>query len=235
MKNLNRAVMVSLAICTQMVSANETLTIDVANGATQTYTAQLGAGVDLVKTGTGKLIVSNDLNTAFNGTVTIKAGILEAQSGLLSNHRVFGSAAVNTITVEKGAQLITRVPGPKSQGDKQFPNNLVLAGDGPDGTGALRAYRYTGVSGSGSNCDALFGNVTLTDDAMVRIECRTGFANGTINFNGHHLSLYKGGNGTFMVYGGSVWNAGAAGAELIVTNEVIAKPLGHPVAGPATR
>ena len=218
MKHQIFAVISFLVICSPLAKANETLTIDVADGATQTYTAQLGAGVDLVKTGTGKLIVSNDFNTAFNGTVTIKAGILEAQSGLLSNHRVFGSAAANTIIVEKGAQLITSVPGPKSQGDKQFPNNLVLAGDGPDGTGALRAYRYTGVSGSGSNCDALFGNVTLADDAMVRIECRTGFANGTINFNGHRLSLYKGSNGTFMVYGGSVWNAGSAGAELIVTN-----------------
>ena len=158
MKHQIFAVISFLVICSPLAKANETLTIDVADGATQTYTAQLGAGVDLVKTGTGKLIVSNDFNTAFNGTVTIKAGILEAQSGLLSNHRVFGSAAANTIIVEKGAQLITSVPGPKSQGDKQFPNNLVLAGDGPDGTGALRAYRYTGVSGSGSNCDALFGH-----------------------------------------------------------------------------
>ena len=77
MKHQIFTVIAFLVICSPLAKANETLTIDVADGATQTYTAQLGAGVDLVKTGTGKLIVSNDFNTAFNGTVTIKAGILE--------------------------------------------------------------------------------------------------------------------------------------------------------------
>ena len=158
------------------LAANQVLTFNVPAGTTQTYTAQIGAGFDVVKTGAGKLVVSNDNNTAFSGTVTVKGGILEAQSGLLSDHRVFGANAANTITVEKGAQLITRVPGPKAQGDKQFPNNLVLAGAGPDGSGALRAYRYSGVSGSQGNCDALFGNVVLTDDATVRMEARIGRA-----------------------------------------------------------
>ena len=210
---------VCLALAAGMLlAANQVLTFDVPAGTTQTYTAQIGAGFDVVKTGAGKLVVSNDNNTAFSGTVTVKGGILEAQSGLLSDHRVFGANAANTITVEKGAQLITRVPGPKAQGDKQFPNNLFLAGAGPDGSGALRAYRYSGVSGSQGNCDALFGNVALTDDATVRMEARIGFSNGTVNFNGHRLSLYKGGNVTFMLYGGTTWNAGTPGAELIVTN-----------------
>lgn len=196
------------------------LVFDVGEGETQTYTTQLGADITaIIKKGLGRQIVSNDLNSAFSGTVTIKEGILEAQVGTLSGHKVFGTKLSNTITVEKGGQLQVRVPGPAGQGDRQFPNALVLAGNGPDGTGALRCFRYTGnpASKTGNN-DALFKDVALADNATVYCDCRFGFVD-NVRLNGHDLVLHKNG-GSFMFYG-ATWDAGNGG-RIIMANGIAA-------------
>ena len=47
------------------------------------YAEPLGADIrQLVKLGAGTLVVTNDANGAFLGTVEVRAGVLEAQSAL---------------------------------------------------------------------------------------------------------------------------------------------------------
>ena len=168
---------------------NGVLILDVPQGQTLAYYTQLASPITkVVKLGAGTAIVSNDNNSAWVGTVDIKEGILEAQSAVgntTASIPVFGRNAANTITVFKGAQLHARVPGGKGQTDKRFENNLVLAGDGPDGFGALRMTRV--ISGYGS-IDRLFSNVTLSDDASVYNGNRMGFSYGTVDLGGHTLS-----------------------------------------------
>ncbi len=166
------------------------LTFNVPGGMTQRYTETLTASITkLVKLGAGTLVVSNDNNAAFAGTVEIREGILEAQSGISADGTrkavVLGDDASNTITVSKGAQLLVRSPGPTDQSKPVFLNNLVLAGDGPDGRGALY---YVKTSGGNGNVDRLFTNVTLTDNASVNSTARFGFSSGTLDLGGRTLT-----------------------------------------------
>ena len=168
---------------------NGVLILDVPQGQTLAYYTQLASPITkVVKLGAGTAIVSNDNNSAWVGTVDIKEGILEAQSAVgnsADSIPVFGRNPANTITVFKGAQLHARVPGGAGQVDKRFENNLVLAGDGPDGFGALRMTRA--IKGYNS-IDKLFMNVTLTDDTSVYNGNRMGFSGGTVNLGGYTLS-----------------------------------------------
>lgn len=179
------------------------LTFDVPEGAVVRYAEPLGADIrQLVKLGAGTLVVTNDANGAFLGTVEVRAGILEAQSALTTTLNVLGSRAENTITVSEGAQLLARVPAGKNQYAQRFPNNLVLAGNGPDGRGALLFVR----SGGDWNVDHLFSNVTLAGDAGVNMMPggRMGF-NGLLDFNGHTLTYrsYASGTSDSLIFSGS--------------------------------
>ena len=188
---------------------NGVLILDVPQGQTLAYYTQLASPITkVVKLGAGTAIVSNDNNSAWVGTVDIKEGILEAQSAVgnsTASIPVFGRNAANTITVFKGAQLHARVPGGKGQVDKRFENNLVLAGDGPDGFGALRMTRV--ISGY-SSIDQLFMNVTLSDDASVYNGNRMGFSSGTVDLGGHTLShrARPSGSSEFMFNSATVKN-----------------------------
>ena len=179
---------------------NGVLILDVPAGKSIAYYTQLASPITkVVKLGAGTAIVSNDNNSAWVGTVDIKEGFLEAQSAATASTAtipVFGRRAANTITVYKGAQLRVRVPSGTGQTNERFQNNLVLAGEGPDGFGALRLFRSAG----GTHLDRLFTNVTLTDDATVYGSSRMGFSSGTVNLNGHTLShrARPGGSGEFM-------------------------------------
>ena len=178
-----------------------TLILDVPQGQTLAYYTQLASPITkIVKLGAGTAIVSNDNNSAWVGTVDMKEGILEAQSGVTGTATipVFGRNAANTITVFKGAQLLARIRSGNSQTDQRFQNNLVIAGDGPDGYGAVRLVR----TGGSTHLDRLFTNVTLSDDASVLGSHRLGFASGTVNLNGHTLTHRPIATGSteFMMY-----------------------------------
>lgn len=189
-----RSLLAALALCAGLLGRAEdqpqpidgVLTFDVPEGAVVRYAEPLGADIrQLVKLGAGTLVVTNDANGAFLGTVEVRAGILEAQSALTTTLNVLGSRAENTITVSAGAQLLARVPAGKNQFAQRFPNNLVLAGNGPDGRGALLFVR----SGGDWNVDHLFSNVALAGDAGVNMMGggRMGFS-GRLDFNGHTLT-----------------------------------------------
>lgn len=143
-----RSLLAALALCAGLLGRAEdqpqpidgVLTFDVPEGAVVRYAEPLGADIrQLVKLGAGTLVVTNDANGAFLGTVEVRAGVLEAQSARTTTLNVLGSRAENTITVSEGAQLLARVPAGNNQFAQRFPNNLVLAGNGPDGRGAARS------------------------------------------------------------------------------------------------
>ncbi len=206
-----RSLMAALALCTGVLGAagdqpqleDGILTFDVPEGTVVRCAEPLGADItQLVKLGAGTLVVTNDANGAFLGTVEVREGVLEAQSSLTTTLNVFGSRAENTITVSEGAQLIARVPANNNQFAERFPNNLVLAGNGPDGRGALLFVR----SGGNWNIDHLFSNVTLTGDAGVNMTGggRMGF-DGLLDFNGHTLTYrsYASGTSDNIIFSGS--------------------------------
>ena len=167
--------------------ADGVLTFDVPAGKSVEYYTQLTASITkIVKLGAGTAVISNDNNTAFSGTVEVREGILEAQSGQWAQINTFGGKKANTITVSKGAQLRVRAPNSTQQWVERFPNNLVIAGNGPDGRGALYLIKTAQpLSNSSGNLDHIFTNVTLTDDASVSGTTRMGFSGGTLELNGH--------------------------------------------------
>ena len=167
--------------------ADGVLTFDVPAGKSVEYYTQLTASITkIVKLGAGTAVISNDNNTAFSGTVEVREGILEAQSGQWAQINTFGGKKANTITVSKGAQLRVCAPNSTQQWVERFPNNLVIAGNGPDGRGALYLIKTAQpLSNSSGNLDHIFTNVTLTDDASVSGTTRMGFSGGTLELNGH--------------------------------------------------
>lgn len=206
-----RSLLAALALCAGLLGRAEdqpqpidgVLTFDVPEGAVVRYAEPLGADIrQLVKLGAGTLVVTNDANGAFLGTVEVRAGVLEAQSALTTTLNVLGSRAENTITVSAGAQLVARIPI-QGQFTKRFPNNLVLAGNGPDGRGALLFVRS---GGSSWNNDHLFSNVTLAGDAGVNMMWggRMGF-DGRLDFNSHTLTYrsYASETSDSLIFSGS--------------------------------
>ena len=193
------------------------LTYDVPEGSTQRHTDVLTAEITkVVKLGAGTLVISNDNNTAFSGSVEVREGILEAQSAVISDGTttvpVFGRNAANTYTVSKGAQLRVRCPGPVSQAQLLIKGTLVIAGSGPDGNGALY---YVKAAGGNANVDNVFSNVRLTDDASFGNTSRCGFSHGTLDLGGHTLThrLLQAHTSMFMNTGGMVKNG-----TLCITN-----------------
>ena len=190
--------------------ADGVLTLDVPAGQTLAYYTQLTAAITkIVKIGAGTAIVSNDNNTAFSGTVEIREGILEAQSGAGGQINTFGGKKANTITVSNGAQL--RVLAPNSypnQSTERFPNALVIAGNGPDGFGALRMVKTSQPVGGSGNIDRLFTTVTLSGDASVYSSSRVGFSSGTVDLGGHVLTTrpLESGSNMFMLNGCTLKN-----------------------------
>lgn len=184
------------------------LTLDVAAGQTVTYTAPLAATLaKVVKLGAGRAVVTNDANAAFTGVTEVRAGVLEIQSALTGIIPTLGSKKENTITVFDGAQLYVNVPAPPSQGNKRFNNQFVLAGYGPDGTGALRFYRSS-TPNNQYNCDSMFSEVLLAGDTLVSSpNSRFGFGGGTVDCGGHVLDLFPNTQAGFMVNGGT-WKNG---------------------------
>ncbi|MBQ6338525.1 MAG: hypothetical protein IJI36_05200, partial [Kiritimatiellae bacterium] len=186
------------------------LTFDVPVGQTLAYYTQLSSAITkIVKIGAGTAIVSNDNNTAFSGTVEIREGILEAQTAASGQINTFGGKKANTITVSNGAQLRVLAPNSyPSQGTERFPNALVIAGNGPDGYGALRMIKTAQPVGGSGNIDRLFTTVTLSGDASVYSSGRVGFSNGTVDLGGHTLTTrpLESGGSMFMVTGATLKN-----------------------------
>ena len=154
---------------------NGVLTFDVAEGVSESQDAPFPDGVTkIVKTGPGTVVISA-ANTAFRGDVIIKNGILE-----ITNKDALGSG--NAIEVKSDENGVGQYRVTLSSGNVQG-NSLVIAGDGPDGKGAV-------YIGGEVRIDDYLGNITLAGDASIGQWTKKyhGFK-GVLDLGGHTLTL----------------------------------------------
>ena len=168
------------------------LTFDTSDGDIL-YTDPIGADVTkIVKTGAGLAHVEtgNHVTNAFSGTIEVQAGTLWAP--YLSN-----LGKMSALDVSAGATLdVSGYPTGSTSlagGDiGQFRGAVVtIAGDGVDGVGAI-CLTNGPWSSTGNLGDYMFKNVNLSADAKVNASYRTGFSEGTLNLNGHTLTVAAG-------------------------------------------
>ena len=168
------------------------LTFDTSDGDIL-YTDPIGADVTkIVKTGTGLAHVEtgNHVTNAFKGTIEIQAGTLWApylsNLGKMSALDVSAGATLDVSGYSTGS---TSLAG----GDiGQFRGAVVtIAGEGVNGVGAI-CLTNGPWSSTGNLGDYMFKNVNLSADAKVNASYRTGFSSGTLNLNGHTLTVAAG-------------------------------------------
>ena len=168
------------------------LTFDTSDGDIL-YTDPIGADVTkIVKTGAGLAHVEtgNHITNAFSGTIEVQAGTLWAP--YLSN-----LGKMSALDVSAGATLdVSGYPTGSTSlagGDVgQFRGAVVtIAGEGVDGVGAI-CLTNGPWSSTGNLGDYMFKNVNLSADAKVNASYRTGFSSGTLNLNGHTLTVAAG-------------------------------------------
>ena len=168
------------------------LTFDTSDGDIL-YTDPIGTDVTkIVKKGTGLAHVEtgNHITNAFSGTIEIQAGTLWApylsNLGKMSALDVSAGATLDVSGYSTGS---TSLAG----GDiGQFRGAVVtIAGEGVDGVGAI-CLTNGPWSSTGNLGDYMFKNVNLSADAKVNASYRTGFSSGTLNLNGHTLTVAAG-------------------------------------------
>ena len=150
------------------------LTIDV--GADEAYTNSTALAspiTEVVKTGAGTAVFTAAAPN-FTGTINVNAGTAE-----FTVRDAYGAGPIN---VADGAAMVVSHAS-AGQTALCVRGTVTIAGDGPDGTGALR---FTGT-GLG---DQMFQNVTLSADATWGAT-RCGAL--TVDFGGHVLT-WKSGN-----------------------------------------
>ena len=158
------------------------------------------------KRGAGRLEIDAD-NSGYKGPVDIVEGavkILHRNAlGKSSNDSILTDGAV---AVSNGAQLVTFCAKASSQSDKVFCRRLVLAGSGPDGSGALRL----GTSGATwQNQDSYLACVALAADALIvnTDTCRYGMC--MLDLQGHELATTgENASGTYMLNAANFVSAG---------------------------
>ena len=162
------------------------LHIDVAEGTCQTNsTVTLSGQLKLVKEGDGTLVFAKAGQTYGGGTV-VAAGYLKP--ALRETGSLFGAAS-STITVADGAQFLDDIFCMGETCDIDW----VIAGAGPDGTGAIRA---TARTPGKNNAEVAWGrSLTLTDDATIGSDeyafdfVAPNYVTFPIALNGHALTL----------------------------------------------
>ena len=157
-----------------------TLTVDA--GVTNAITADdvaAASGYALVKKGAGTLLSGAD-TAGFAGEIRIEEGILFVNDG-----GGLGTGAGGTV-VSNGAALHLQY----SAHDTLVFNaeKIAICGEGPDGNGAIYAAgssRMRRVLGTG-------GALSLNGDARVGGSAQLGFGRGSLDLNGHTLTIAMG-------------------------------------------
>ena len=115
----------------------------------------IAGGARVVKSGAG-VFVADKAGQGYNGGTVLEAGYLKPG---LNSAGVFGASG-SSLTVEDGAQYLDDIWAPNAL----VNHNLFIAGEGPNGYGALR------TTLSGKNGNASYGwmkSLTLTGDALI--------------------------------------------------------------------
>lgn len=167
-----------------MVGDGSELRVDVPAGQTRTHSGvTLDKCVKFVKTGAGTLIAAQGGNNHHGGTV-VEEGILKP--GVRSDTSLFGAVG-STITIASGAQFLDDIHCYGSTAGL----NWIIAGEGPDGTGAIKAPTYF----ADNRLVAWGRGLALADDALIRRDVYAfdfespGFNPFRMALNGHTLTL----------------------------------------------
>ena len=148
------------------------------------------------KYGTGTLELNAD-NGSYKGPVDIMEGVVKIlHRNALGRSTDASILADGAVSVSNGAQLATYCAKAASQTDKVLNRRLILAGSGPDGTGALRL----GTTSGWHNQDSYLAYVVLADDALIvnTDNCRYGLKNADLQ--GHELTTTgENTSGSFML------------------------------------
>jgi len=120
-------------------------------------TVTLANQLKLVKDGAGTLVLSK-LGQTFGGGIEVAAGYLKP--GQRDDGSIFGGSCA-TITVDSGAQFLDEIFSLGASCDVHW----VIAGEGPDGLGAIRS--PTRTPGRNNATIAWGRSLTLTDDATI--------------------------------------------------------------------
>jgi hypothetical protein len=187
------------------------LTIDVPKGWSHTLSAAEAAalaGLDLHKTGEGRLVISTDLKSmGWDGEIVVEAGYLRT-----TLNGALGGVTKGTV-VRSGATLEIE-DNSESYANIHAGEPFSIGGSGVGGFGAVYATRR----GASIRTNMMFGAspVTLTADTVVgysgeEFDGSCGFRSANINMNGKTLRFTKGSNHGF--FGGSITNPGRIEVE----------------------
>jgi autotransporter-associated beta strand protein len=191
----------------EMNAHSLTINSDVVLGQAQTWNVgQLGltvngdisGGHSITKLGAGSLTLAGSNSYTF-GT-TIREGTL-----YVANNWALGTTGQGT-TIVDGAQLFGKM-------NVTCPEDLTIAGAGPDGSGSFRV---------GSSADVVWtGSVRLTNDALIKLDGNTTLAlNDTLSISNFTLSIAGDGGsvGTInSIVTGAGWVVKSGGGTWTVT------------------
>jgi autotransporter-associated beta strand protein len=206
------------------------LTIDVPQAEDYTLSAddalKLKDGLDLYKTGVGRLIISTDLKSeSWDGEIVVEAGYLRT-----TLNGALGGVAKGTV-IKEGATLEIE-DNSLSYAKIHTGEHFAIGGEGVGKCGAVYAIKGKNPdSGKSISTNMMFGDsiVTLTSDTIVgyagddaSINGSCGFRGATVDMGGYTLTFKKGANHGF--FGGEIKNPGRinveAGIKLTLENEI---------------
>jgi hypothetical protein len=169
------------------VIENGVITFDVAVDTV----AQFGEPLDgskytkLVKKGLGTLVLTKEAINGVSGKVFV-----DIQEGILRCDVYCGIWGYANVTIADGAQFYANFAKNSPKYSQLVHYFKSIAGNGPDGNGAIRINNTNAKDTSWYSC---FRNeVTLSADALIRVDSPTiiGFnTDSTLNLNGHTLTF----------------------------------------------
>lgn len=171
------------AVWASVTISGNTITFDVGENVTETYDEAIatdGSITQVVKKGLGTMRLTKEGGKSRTMTVRVQEGVLE----LVERNAL---ASYNNIYISKGAQFYQHSAYASGEGYATICHYIKgVAGNGPDGKGAIRLDTTT-------NAKSCFRNeVTLTDDATFYMDNDqpAGFGTDcTLNLNGHTLTV----------------------------------------------
>lgn len=199
-----------------VTSGDGKLTVDVQEGENYTLSSSdvnALAGLDLCKTGAGRLIISTDLKSAgWDGEIVVEAGYLRT-----TLNGALGGVTKGT-TIKPGATLEIE-DNSASYASIHNEEPFTIGGSGVDGKGAV----YATKSGSSISTNMMFSKskVTLTADTVVGysgsegFNGTCGFRNAIMNMQGFTLTFKKGTKNGF--FGGEIKNPGRINVDPSLT------------------
>ena len=168
------------------------LTLAPGSAVTQAFNGPVSGNASIALNGAGRVIF-NTANPALNGPVTVSNGVLE-----IAHSQSLGASAQPTVAVEAGGSLAI---GQAANNSVVLPKTVTIAGNGPDGLGALR-FDYDALQYNAFSSVALTSDAAVGGNAPSPLPCngargRFDIRSGTLDFGGHTLS--KVGSSAFII------------------------------------